>query len=451
MHGRTGRPSLDRAAFRLNELAQRADISAVSSRQARRAGGTAMPAVLLGAAVNSLSVARSLWRMGIPVDIFDEGLSESPVRHSRSRRRYYELRSDEHVAEQWATRLLEHYEPSIVLPCCDDGLEFIARHRLALQAVGHRPIEANDEVVLALLDKARTYELARTVGVAAPRTVELKDRSDFSALDDTLFPCGIKPINSHVFARRFRSLGKGTTVRTREDLVRFAGPVLDEGVPMLVTEMVEGTDGCCSYYTYLEPDGTPLTHFTKRKLRQYPIRFGLGTYHITKWDPEVAELGLRFLQGVGLCGIGNVEFKRDPRDSTLKLIEANPRFTQANELVRVAGIDFARLAYCRLAGLSPPPLDSFRDDLGLWFPIDDMRALREYRRAGELSSSAWMRTLLHKQCPPQFDWADPRPSMINGGKHAVRLACRMWAQLRLGDRPPERHDPCRTHEELSSS
>ena len=403
-----------------------------------------MPAVLLGGAMNSLSVARSLWRMGVPVDVFDEGLSDSPVRHSRGRRRYYELGPNEDVAEEWRTRLREPCEPSIILPCCDDGLEFIAHHRLALQAVGHRPIEANDEVVLALLDKARTYDLARQVGVPAPRTLELTDRGDFSAVENTLFPCGIKPINSHVFARRFRSLGKGTTVRTRQELVRFAGPVLDEGVPMLLTQMVEGTDGCCSYYTYLEADGTPLAHFTKRKLRQYPIRFGLGSYHITKWDPEVAELGLRFFQGVGLCGIGNVEFKRDARDGMLKLIEANPRFTQANELVRVAGIDFGRLAYCRLAGLPPPPLDSFRDDLGLWFPIDDIRALREYRRAGELSSAAWMRTLLHKQCPPQFDWADPGPSITNGGKHAVRLARRAWAQLRSGDGPRERHDPCQT-------
>jgi D-aspartate ligase len=410
-----------------------------------------MPAVLLGGALNSLSVARSLWRLGVPVDVFDEGLAESAVRHSRSRRRYHQLRPEQDVAEQWYSRLMENCEPSVILPCCDDGLELIARERVALESVGHRPVEANDEIVLALLDKAQTYELAREVGIPAPRTMQLTDRADFDAVDETFFPCGTKPINSHVFSRRFRPFGKGTLLRTRQDLVRLVGPILDEGVPMLLTEMVEGTDECCSYYTYLEPDGTPLTHVTKRKLRQFPTRFGLGTYHLMKWDPEVAELGLRFFQGVGLRGLGNLEFKRDARDGTLKLIESNPRFTHANELVRIAGVDFGRLAYSRLAGMPLPPLDSFRDDIGLWFPVDDVRAFREYRRAGELSTVTWISTLLHRQCLPQFDWADPGPSLSNGGRHAVRLARRAIARLGSNDRRSARPDPDAIHEEFGSS
>ena len=220
------------------------------------------------------------------------------------------------------------------------------------------------------------------------------------------------------------------------DTVRIAGPAIDEGVPMLLTEVVEGTDECCSFFTYLDPDGTPLTRFTKRKLRQYPTRFGLGTYHMTEWSAEVAELGLRFFQGIGLRGVGNVEFKRDSRDGVLKIIESNPRFTNANELVRVAGIDFARLAYTRTVGLPPPPMDSFRDDLAMWYPVDDFRAMLQYRRDGELTAPAWFRSLLHHQCHAEFDWADPRPSL------ATRVRTRGSAVTtgESSDRP-QRPDP----------
>ena len=86
-----------------------------------------------------------------------------------------------------------------------------------------------------------------------------------------------------------------------------------------------GDDRHCSYYTYIDETGNPLFHFTKRLLRRHRANEGGATYHITDWNPEVAEKGLRLLQHVGLRGLGNVEFKRDPRDGELKLIEVNAR------------------------------------------------------------------------------------------------------------------------------
>jgi D-aspartate ligase len=396
-----------------------------------------MPVVLAGGAANALSAARTLWRMGVPVDVLDDGVSGATVRFSRACRRVFDPPRGEHVVHGWRDQLLHECAPSVVLPCSDHGLELVARHRTELEEAGHRPIEAADDVVLTLLDKARTYELARALDVPAPRTRTLLDRTDLEALDDFLFPCAVKPVNSHVYARRFRPRAKGALVRDRSEVAEITGAALDEGVPMLVTEVVEGTDECSSYYTYLTPDGVPLTHFTKLKLRQYPTRFGLGTYHMTKWNEEVAELGLRFFKGVGLQGIGNVEFKRDARDGVLKIIESNPRITNANELVRAAGIDFVRLAYCRVVGRPLPAVDSFRDDLGLWFPLDDLRALRDYRADGELTSWAWARTLLHGQVRPELDWADPGPSVATLTRRARRLARRGVRRVRGGRSAPD--------------
>ena len=79
---------------------------------------------------------------------------------------------------------------------------------------------------------------------------------------------------------------------------------------MLVTEVIVGaSDEFVSYFGYLDEDGQSLLSFTKRKLRQQPPGFGIGTYHQTTYDPEVAAAGLRFLQAVGMRGLGNVEFK----------------------------------------------------------------------------------------------------------------------------------------------
>lgn len=392
-----------------------------------------MPAVLLGGAMNALSVARSLWRSGVPVDILAGSFNDSPVRWSRAARRYIRPSDAGDPADSWL-RWLTDAEASVILPCSDEGLEFIARHRRSLEEMGHRPIEAADDVVLAMLDKSRTYELARQVGVPAPNTVTLRTRDDLNAITDFLFPCAIKPVESHVFTRRFRPFAKGAYVNDPEEAARLLGPILDEGVAMLLTEVVEGTDECCSYYSYLDEQGEPLTHFTKRKLRQYPTRFGLGTYHMTGWQPDVAKLGLRFFQGVGLRGVGNVEFKRDRRDGQLKLIECNPRFTNAHELVRHSGIDFGLLAYARLTGDPLPPLDHFRDNIGLLFPYEDLRAFRQYRQDGELTTSSWIRSLLHPQAFPYLDKGDPRPSLVNFS-HYVKAAGRRSARLVRGSQP----------------
>lgn len=385
-------------------------------------GDTMMPAVLLGGSANALSVARSLWSSGVSVDALADGRARSAVRHSRACQRYVTPSDSERVAEEWLTWLLKESPPAVLLACCDEGIEFIARHRAELESAGHRAVEADDRASLNMLDKANAYDLARKADVPAPRTVTVTSMSEFAELDFA-YPCGIKPLHSHIFARNFKTAAKGVTVATPEQARRILAPIFQVECPMLVTEVIPGPDDRYrSYYTYIDEQGEPLVNFTKRKLRQYPTHFGLGTYHLTEWNPEVARLGLRFARAAGLRGLVNVEFKQDVRDDRLKLIECNPRFTEVNEQVRASGIDLALLAYNRLVGLPLPKVDSFRDHLGIWFPVNDLRALREYRRQGELTTAAWLRTLARRQAPVMFSWRDPKPSLIAWRGQAFALA-----------------------------
>jgi D-aspartate ligase len=389
----------------------------------RRAAPT--PAVLLGGAETSLSVARSLGGTGVPVTILGDGATNCLARRSRFCHEYvhFDPREPGDIKTRWLDWLTRH-DPAVVLPCSDDGVELVARHRKELVEVGHRPIEAADDVLLTMLDKQSTYRLAAEIGVTAPRTVTAYSRDEARlALDQGLtYPCAVKPTRSDTFVRLLPGYKtpKGTVVHNDDELGATLDLMTSAGVGALVTEIIPGSDDrFCSYYSYLDETGQPLVHFTKRKPRQYPIAFGLGTFHVTKWQPDVAALGLKFFKGVGLRGLGNVEFKRDERDGELKLIECNARFTMANGLAALAGIDFALLAYNRLVGLELPPLATFRDDVCMWFPRQDLRALRAYKAAGQLSTTEWLRTLAHRQHFPTFQWSDPVPSAV-GAVGAVR-------------------------------
>jgi D-aspartate ligase len=375
--------------------------------------------ILLGGRGPALSVARSLGQLGVPVDVLAAG--PAPVARSRFCRRFVASRPGEDRQAVWL-RWLEREGPpgAVVLPCDDDGVELVARNRRRLEDLGHIPIAGDDDGMLAMLDKAATYARARSLGVPAPRTVTIRDAADIDrAVTEVGLPCAIKPLHSHLWQRHFNR--KVVRVADEAGLRTTLAEVRGLGLEVLVTEIIPGADDrFVSYYTYLDQAGDPLFHFTKRKLRGYPIHFGLWTYQVVEWHEDVADLGLRFARGAGLRGVVNVEFKRDARDGALKLIECNHRFTAANEIVRIAGVDIARLAYGELVGDPMRPQDPPREGARLWSTWD-VAAFLGYRAAGEITTAAWLRSLLHPLHVGTLSWDDPLPFAVALAEDARKL------------------------------
>src|SRR5262249_61585869 len=287
-------------------------------------------------------------------------------------------------------------------------------NRSELEELGYVPVEADDDVLLGMLDKDRTYRLADAAGVDRPRTVTARPPVDLEGAAEAVgFPCALKPLQSHAFARH-SGFGKVIVARDRAELEAAFAVALSLDVQMLATEIVPGSeDQYMSYYSYLDEQGEPLFHFTKQKLRQYPVGFGLACYQVSVWSEETAEIGLRFFERIGLRGLGCVEFKRDARDGRLKLIECNHRFTAANELVQRSGIDLALLAYNRALGRGIPSFDGYKLGVRIWHPLEDVRALRDSRREGELTVGGWLMSLMHRVHLPLFRFSDPLPTVTN--------------------------------------
>jgi D-aspartate ligase len=367
------------------------------------------PAVVLGGLENSVSVARALRRQGVAV--YAVGGAESPVRYSRACAGFHVLEEGP-PQPQYLRWLLEAApDGTVVFPCDDDAVEVVARHRGELDRLV--PIEANDAALLDVLDKDRTYGRARAAGVPTPRTMMVSDDAQLEAAIARIgFPCALKPRHIHEFSRHFRR--KVFLADDPGSLRRAFAETSAHGLQMIVTEIVPGPeDAYCSIFTYLDESSQPLVVFTKRKLRQNPPGFGVGCYHITHWDDAVAEMGLRFLQAIHFRGIANVEFKRDSRDGTLKLIECNARFTAANEILQRSGLDFANFVYRRQIGQAVAVPDRVRDDVYMWAPVQDTMSFLASHRRGQLSTRDWMGSLLHRQTLPLFAWRDPLPSLVN--------------------------------------
>jgi D-aspartate ligase len=382
------------------------------------AGGDTPPVVILGGAVNALSAARSLGRRGIRVHALAESARIQAIRWSRHTSEYVPFPGGSAQAG-WREWLARGPEGAVILPSSDNGLEFVARNRAFLRGLGHHPVEANDELLLAMLDKGATYRVATAAGIDAPRAVHIWSVEELQTHRLKL-PCVVKPTSAHRRSRGFRNR-KALLVQDQCELERTVRATTDGDSGVVVMEVVPGPDAAfCSYYTYLV-DGEPVFHYTKRKLRQYPIHFGDGSYHVSDDVPEARELGLRLFRAAGLVGLGNVEFKRDARDGKLKLIECNLRLTAADPMIRAGGLDLPSLLYDRALGRTGPPPGPSRPGMRQWEPSRDIRAFVAYRRAGEITTGAWLQTVAQKNCLPLFSMSDPAPSIGNALASPKRL------------------------------
>jgi predicted ATP-grasp superfamily ATP-dependent carboligase len=365
-----------------------------------------------GAMGNALSVARSLGRRGVPVYL----LADAPDVHSRYARRL-RLPPAAGLQESWLAYLLGPAAASlhgaVLLSCSDAGLELLIEHRDALQE--RFVLDVSDVAVQRrLLNKLSTYEAAAEAGVPTPRFWRTAVTDDVAGRRaEYVYPLIVKPVYSHRFQAVFGV--KFFRVTGYEELRDACDRAHGAGFDVVLLEEIPGPDDrLCSYYTYVDEDGEFLADFTKRVIRRYPENQGLACYHVTDWDPEVRDLGRRLFRHAGLRGVGNVEFKRDERDGTLKVIECNCRFTVGNPLLAASGYDLALFVYNRLAGVPQKQLTgrSYEEGLHLWFPRQDVRAFLELREKGRLSLAAWLLSLAHRQVFPFFSWDDPLPFLV---------------------------------------
>jgi predicted ATP-grasp superfamily ATP-dependent carboligase len=414
--------------------------SAVQSVSARNRAGAdgAMalpPVVLLGGEANALSAARSLGRRGIRVYAISE--PGGCIRHSRYCRPV--ILPDEGPFEETCAKFLlgresDYLSGAVLLAFSDAAIQALCQNRDQLLKK-YKLDESAPAAQMAMLNKVSTYQAARAAGVPTPAFWVVQSRSQVISLrNELVFPLIVKPVLAHKAKKSFGQ--KHERVANFDELLRVLDAEHAAGLDVLLMELIPGGDDClCSYYTYLDESCAALFDFTKRIIRRFPVGMGPACYHITDWVPDIIEHGRRLFRHVGLRGLANVEFKKDPRDGQYKLIECNARFTAANCLVAASGFDLSEFVYNRIVGLPQTPLVNFKRGLRLWDPALDVMSFLALRRRGELTAGRWIAGLLHRQTFAYFAWTDPLPALARGRK-LLKLSIKRWRQMAAGGAVP---------------
>jgi D-aspartate ligase len=321
----------------------------VLQRIRERIAGAARPAAIVVDVgwVNGLAAIRSLGRAGVPVVAVDH--RESALGF-RSRYAVPAVSPDPQDADafvEFMAGLAEELDgPIPVFPTHDEPLNAIARGTSRLSERFRFPFPPW-EVLSRIQSKRSQLEAAEAAGIPVPRWATTPD-----AADELGYPVLVKPSSTEGFKRRFGR--QAFRCETREETEKAFSEAAE--YEPLVQELIPGGDE--ELYTlgsYLDRDGEPLGLFCGRKLRQTPP--GVGTCRIGEavWVEEVVDQGLKFLRELGHVGLSQVEFKRDPRDGSYRLMEVNPRLWQWHGLASACGVDLPRIAYEDLVGERPDP------------------------------------------------------------------------------------------------
>lgn len=392
-------------------------------RRVQKLPGPNPPAFILGVESNGLSFLRSLGRRGIPVVAVDSWHNPGMV----SRYCTPAVVPDAEENEPGLLRVLEELaraSPSrgVLIATGDAYVLFAAKHRRDLAA--HFDLRVSDhETLVTASNKRKLYEFAQRHGVAAPRTLFPEDQPIEDVADQIGYPCLVKPYFSHLWRNHpLNRVGKAAEVRTAGELTAAYRAMARSGLDFMVQETVAGGDDqLFGVYAYLDEASEPLGLFTKRKVRQHPRHLGDGSVHVGRRDPELAELSLKLLRPLRFQGLVNVEFKRDPQDGELKLMEINPRSGAANWIAVASGVDLPFIAYRDALNRPVERALTFREDVK-WIHLEkDLRSFLQGRREGETELGPWLRSLRGERCYAYFAWDDPLPACMGVG-NALRAA-----------------------------
>ena len=354
--------------------------------------------------VNGLSAIRSLAAMDVPVIALDRRRQALGL---RSRLAVPVVCPHPHERpEEFAALVAELCEAlphgAVAFPTHDEYLVAVNRSAPPSLRLPFGP----RELIEPIQAKRFQYDAAARAGVMLPATFHPADEdAAVQAAAMLRYPAVMKPSEGAGFKRRH---GIPLVVASTPDELLEAYRLGAEFAPMLQEQIPGGDDTLWTIGSYVDLHGGVPGIFCGRKLLQAPAGVGTCRVGVAEWDDEAVDGARRLLHALGFHGISQVEYKRDPRDGTLRLMEVNARLWQWHSLAAACGVDLVQMAYRDAIGEPVAARTSRGSDGRRWVAL--VRHVRESRR----ERLGLRRTLAPLRPPftePVFSLHDPMPAV----------------------------------------
>lgn len=382
-------------------------------------------AVVLGGDYRGLGIVRSLGRRAVPVWVVHD--DDAIATHSR----YCTGRTRLVPGEDAVDTLLDLAERRgladwVLFPTSDQSAHAVAD---ADDRLGKRFVltTAPRPLYQDAADKRSALRIAQAAGVPVPRTWLPNDAAEVDGLD-VEFPVIVKPavrlsINDLTYAKAWPADDRAElSARYRE-----ASALMAPG-EVMIQELIPGGGAAQLSFAAVCHDGVALAWLTAVRARQYPTQFGRASTFVETTDrPDVAELSGRLLAALGLSGLVEIEYKQDPRDGLVKLLDVNARVWGWHGIGAAAGVDFAYLAYRLALGKPIAPAQGSPGVRWVRLSVDLPVALRE-ALAGRQPVRSYLRSLRPPLDGPVMARDDPLPALLDAPLLAATVLRRRFAR-----------------------
>lgn len=221
----------------------------------------------------------------------------------------------------------------------------ISKHKHTLSKYTHVPVVDYQYMRIAS-DKSQTMELARALNIPTP--------IEYQSIDEIQsFP---------VVAKGIYESGQIQYINSPDELDNISQTNL------IFQEYIPG-EGVGFYALF--NNGEVRAFFMHKRLREYPITGGASTAAVSIYDEDLKDLGLKLLKALNWHGVAMVEFKKDYRDGSFRLMEINPKFWGSLDLSIASGVDFPYLTVIMALKGDIDPVFNYKQDQKYMWPFPD--------------------------------------------------------------------------------
>lgn len=390
-----------------------------------------VPAVVIGAGINGLGVARSLARERVPVWLLDSDRRRAEM-HTRAahavsvRSLHGEALIEDLTALSQAR--FSNVRPVLFLTQ-EECVKTVSQYRDRLSAL-YRCSLPTDDVLHKLIHKRGFQSVAERLGSPIPSLVHVRSPDELPIIETLHYPVVVKPGEHNTeYGRQFKKAYRVENAAAGADLIRR---ILSVTPDVVVQEWIEGPDANIYFcLQYLDRRGCLAASFTGRKIRSWPPQVG-GTASCVA-APEVHQrlsaMTTQFFQATGVIGMASMEYKRDSRTRDFLMVEPTVgRTDYQEEVATLNGINLPHAAWCSELDL-PPPAPATHSRPVVWrvqsenaqsAAAQGQQASQGYPHGSRVVDAFWR-------------WSDPMPSVLQNLRR-TRSALRNRA-LKLMGRP----------------
>lgn len=298
----------------------------------------------------------------------------------------------------------------MLFPAGDESVKILSDHRYELPPSCILILPESATVDL-LLDKSQFYPWAEAHGFPVPRTVEVKNIPELdTVIQEIGYPLLLKPLyRDSAWDQKFPD-NKVFILETAVDSEQLPRDLFAVAPVMLAQQWIPGTDAevffCLVCY---DQQGRLINHFCGRKLMQWPPLGGSTAVAISDEKEESRELTQAVFDAVGYKGLGSVEFKKDPRDGKLYIMEPTVgRNDFQSDLAVVGNVNLTLLAYYNALGMAQPPKSKRRPSAWICEP-SLYYGLKHYLRCKEGYFLRYLQLLVRRTGFAYLDLRDRAP------------------------------------------